>query len=95
MAHRLDRETSGVVLLAKSKEAAQRLEVAFRERRVEKTYLAVLRGAMEMCRYEHAGFPADATEFVSRMTTTVAGKGPYVLKIPALKTGVNAGATGN
>ncbi len=56
--------------------------------------LAVLRGAMEMCRYEHAGFPANAAEFVARMTTTVDGNGPYVIKIPPLKTGANAGATG-
>lgn len=56
--------------------------------------LAVLRGAMEMCRYEHAGFPADATDFTTWMTTDVGGKGPYVIKIPALKTGVNAGQSG-
>jgi RluA family pseudouridine synthase len=44
LAHRLDRETSGVVLLAKTKEAARALEIEFRERRAEKTYFAVLRG---------------------------------------------------
>jgi RluA family pseudouridine synthase len=45
--HRLDRETSGVVLLAKTREAARALEVQFRERRVGKEYVAVLRGRVE------------------------------------------------
>ncbi len=45
-AHRLDRETSGVVLLAKSKAAARALEREFHAGRVAKTYLAVLRGRM-------------------------------------------------
>jgi 23S rRNA-/tRNA-specific pseudouridylate synthase len=44
LAHRLDRETSGVVLLAKNVDAARALEVAFRERQVRKAYVAVLRG---------------------------------------------------
>jgi RluA family pseudouridine synthase len=44
LAHRLDRETSGVVVLAKSKGVAHDLEVEFRERRVDKEYLAILRG---------------------------------------------------
>jgi len=46
LAHRLDRETSGVVLLARHREAARALEREFHERRVGKRYLAVLRGAV-------------------------------------------------
>lgn len=46
LAHRLDRETSGVVLLARSREAARALEREFHERRVAKRYVAVLRGAV-------------------------------------------------
>jgi len=44
LAHRLDRETSGVVLLAKDAAAARALERQFHQRRVHKLYLAVLRG---------------------------------------------------
>jgi 23S rRNA-/tRNA-specific pseudouridylate synthase len=44
LAHRLDRETSGVVLLAKSREAARALEQEFHHRRVLKEYVAILRG---------------------------------------------------
>jgi 23S rRNA pseudouridine1911/1915/1917 synthase len=42
--HRLDRETSGVLVLAKTAEAGRALQAAFRERAVEKEYLAVVRG---------------------------------------------------
>ena len=42
--HRLDRDTTGVVILAKDKKTAELLSSEFRERRVEKTYLAVTAG---------------------------------------------------
>jgi len=42
--HRLDRATSGVTVLARHREAASRLAAAFRERRVDKVYWAVVRG---------------------------------------------------
>jgi 23S rRNA pseudouridine1911/1915/1917 synthase len=41
---RLDRETSGVVVLAKDAKMASRLQVAMQERTAGKTYLAVLTG---------------------------------------------------
>lgn len=44
LAHRLDRATSGVLLLAKSREIAAELGRQFMARAVEKTYLAVVRG---------------------------------------------------
>jgi len=42
--HRLDRPTSGVILFALSSEAARAMCSVFEERRVEKFYLAVVRG---------------------------------------------------
>lgn len=39
--HRLDKVTSGLVLLAKNKEATAALSLAFAERKVKKTYLAI------------------------------------------------------
>lgn len=42
--HRLDRGTSGVLLFAKTPEAATPLVKAFEERQVDKTYYAVVRG---------------------------------------------------
>jgi len=43
-AHRLDRPVSGVVVLARTSKAAGRLSDAFRTRRVEKEYVAVVQG---------------------------------------------------
>lgn len=45
--HRLDRQTSGVLLLAKSRLAEEALLEAFRERKVKKVYWAVVHGALE------------------------------------------------
>ncbi len=42
--HRLDEETSGVILFAKGKGAQKRLMDAFREREMRKTYLALVNG---------------------------------------------------
>jgi 23S rRNA pseudouridine1911/1915/1917 synthase len=41
---RLDRETSGIVVLAKDPRMASRLQVAMQERRVAKAYLAIVTG---------------------------------------------------
>jgi len=43
-AHRLDRETSGLVLLARTREASRDLHRQFMERRVGKLYLALVEG---------------------------------------------------
>jgi len=42
--HRIDRPTSGVLLFAKSSEAASRLQPAFASHEIKKYYLAVVRG---------------------------------------------------
>ncbi len=42
--HRLDRDTSGVILVARDDEAHRILAAQFKERTVSKTYLAVVRG---------------------------------------------------
>lgn len=47
LAHRLDRDTSGVVLVGISAEGLRGLEAALRKRRVEKTYLALVVGVPE------------------------------------------------
>jgi 23S rRNA pseudouridine1911/1915/1917 synthase len=42
--HRLDKDTSGILLAAKTSEAHQRLVKLFSERKIEKTYLAIAIG---------------------------------------------------
>ncbi len=45
--HRLDRETSGVIIYAKGKSPQQKMMHVFHERKVKKVYLAFVRGSME------------------------------------------------
>lgn len=65
--HRLDRDTSGCVLLSRRAEHDAALAAAFAERRVDKTYLAIVE--------EQAGapFPAGTTELRAPLAP---GKGP-------------------
>ncbi len=44
LVHRLDRVTSGIVVLARTSKAASRLSAALKERRIEKYYLALVHG---------------------------------------------------
>ncbi len=45
--HRLDKDTSGVFIIAKKRESAQLLTSLFRLRKVHKTYLAICHGELE------------------------------------------------
>jgi 23S rRNA pseudouridine1911/1915/1917 synthase len=44
LVHRLDKETSGVMIIAKTEEAHRHLTLQFKERQVEKSYLALVHG---------------------------------------------------
>lgn len=44
LVHRIDRETSGILVVARSRSAAQALTASFRERDTKKTYWALVRG---------------------------------------------------
>jgi len=45
LVHRLDRETSGVLLVAKKRSALTQVQAQFRQRSTDKTYLALVQGA--------------------------------------------------
>ena len=45
--HRLDKETSGLLIVAKTKESFERLQAEFKNREVQKTYTALLHGKVE------------------------------------------------
>lgn len=45
LVHRLDRDTSGILLVAKKRSALRALQDQFRERETQKTYLALVKGA--------------------------------------------------
>lgn len=53
--HRLDRQTSGVALFARDGAAAAAAHAAFRDRRVDKTYRAVVEGIVEADEFEVSG----------------------------------------
>lgn len=55
---RLDRETSGLVVFAKNKSTARFAQMAFQERAVKKTYLALLCGTLQE--------PADVCQHLAR-----------------------------
>jgi len=55
LCHRIDRETSGLLLVARTPEAERSMKMAFAERRIHKTYLALVYG-----RVEPAQFTIDA-----------------------------------
>lgn len=46
--HRLDRDTSGLLVVAKTAEALQALQRQFRTRQVQKTYLALVEGIVDV-----------------------------------------------
>lgn len=45
--HRLDKETSGILIVAKTQEAFEKLQSEFKNREVHKTYTALLHGKVE------------------------------------------------
>lgn len=64
LVHRLDRDTSGVLVLARTRESAAQLQKGFANKRLKKTYLALVVGVPKL----YAG------EIVSRMEKSLRGK---------------------
>jgi 23S rRNA pseudouridine1911/1915/1917 synthase len=70
--HRLDRGTTGCLLLALREESAQALKRAFDEGRVEKTYLAIVKGTPpDTARLDtpYGPDPRDRRRFTTRIET--------------------------
>lgn len=86
--HRLDRPASGLTVLARTSKAAARLTAAFRERRVEKRYLAIVEG-----RLEGEGERMDAIRKVGERIRLVAPGSPGA-KEAAMRWRAVAGAGG-
>lgn len=68
--HRLDRDTTGVLLVAKNERSHARLGAQFAEREVVKTYLAVALGAPKEQRIDtlYGRHPKDRKKFSSRVS---------------------------
>ncbi len=70
LVHRLDKETSGCLVVAKTEAAFAALQAAFKGRRVDKTYLALCHGALaEEGRLDtpYGRHPRDRTRFTTRV----------------------------
>jgi 23S rRNA pseudouridine1911/1915/1917 synthase len=68
MAHRLDRETSGLVLFGTDPESTRALKASFRRGEVRKRYVALVRGRLEQPRRVEAPIgPAPGSEIRIRM----------------------------
>lgn len=47
LVHRIDKNTSGILLLAKTKEVAQNITMLFKENKIKKKYLAIVEGKLK------------------------------------------------
>ena len=65
--NRLDRDTSGIVLIAKDRLAGAKLYQAMKERRFEKIYLAVVEGIPESHGFIDAPIEREAEESIKRV----------------------------
>lgn len=71
--YRLDRETSGVIILAKTAEAGSRLQTAMAERVIGKVYLALLEGELRETVTVNQPLGPDPTVNVTVKSRVVAG----------------------
>jgi len=67
--HRLDQETSGIVLAAKHKESERDLKIMFQEREMQKYYLAFVHGKVDSVL--HVNEPLLRKQDVSAMVRTI------------------------
>ncbi len=83
--HRLDRETSGLIIYAKNKNIQQKMMDEFRGRRVKKTYLAFVKGKP----YKNQGEIKNRIEGLSALTRykVIEKKGDFAILEVAPLTG--------
>ncbi len=76
--NRLDRETSGIVVVARTPASARKLRAQFTDRRVEKRYLALVEGVFPEAAVNAAGFlgPGDGEPVRKRRLFRPATGGP-------------------
>jgi 23S rRNA pseudouridine955/2504/2580 synthase len=71
LVHRIDKDTSGILLLARNRKSADLLTNAFREHGLKKTYLALVRGCPE---YEEGEIRAPLEKIGEKMVVTNEGQ---------------------
>lgn len=78
LVHRIDRPVSGVLVFARTSKAASRLARSFHDRKVEKSYLAVVLGRFEEEEGELEGF-IERTHLRSRLAPAASSKAKAAL----------------
>ncbi|MBH1988731.1 MAG: RluA family pseudouridine synthase [Myxococcaceae bacterium] len=72
--HRLDKDTSGILLIARNNESHQALSEAFKNRTIQKTYRAICQGNLKKDSFElitgHKRHPTNRKRFTTQETTT-------------------------
>lgn len=71
LAHRLDRDTSGCLVVAKKRSALRRLHTLFREAGIEKRYLALVKGA----------WPSEAVRVAAPLRKNLLRSGERVVRV--------------
>lgn len=87
--HRLDRPAGGIVLLAKTSKAAERMSKAFQQRSIEKKYLVVTEGVPQppAARLQHFVAPVPGQENIMRAhDAPAADRKPATLAYTVLRT---------
>ena len=83
LAHRIDRETSGIILIARSRVIASKLREAFVGRKVEKEYTALVFGEV-MDEVGVIDLPICGDDKATVRIKMMAGKGPDVSGAPSI-----------
>lgn len=73
--HRLDKDTSGILIAARDAETQEYLSQQFRERRTEKVYLGIVKGVPPLKSGRLDSYLARDTKHRKRFTVGEAGKG--------------------
>lgn len=84
LVHRLDKETSGVILLARNQNQMTFLTDQFRSRTVKKEYLALCRGIPEKKRFEVDCFLSPIDKRTGNVRVVTAGGKPSFTKFEVL-----------
>jgi 23S rRNA pseudouridine1911/1915/1917 synthase len=88
LAHRLDRETSGVLACGRGVAATRRLKLAFARRETEKAYLALVRGRIETQGWFSLDAPMRLTEHVKVVMEVHPAGMPSLTECRVLERGV-------
>jgi len=81
--HRLDRETSGLIIYAKGKSVQKKMMELFKQKKIKKTYIAFVQGKLPKDRGD-IGYPIDGRNALTEYRVLEIRKNFSILKITPL-----------